>query len=252
MFLAARHCIIQFRGGGTYMKSMKSMKSLWAVLALALLGGTAQAADAPKWVEGRHYALVQPAQQSQAAPGKVEVTEVFSYGCPACFKFQVAIDKIKASLPANAQLVLVPASWNTGESWPLFQRAYLTAQQLGIAEKNHAAMFTAIWGSGGELAILDLDSQRLKPKQPTIEDVARFYARRGGVTEAQFLQVAKSFSTDTRMRQSDALVKGYATPSTPTLVVAGKYRLDLSMLSGNDEIIALIQYLVQKESAARH
>jgi len=68
------------------------------------------------------------------------------------------------------------------------------------------------------------------------------------VTEAQFLQTAKSFSVDVRMKQSDALVKGYLTPSTPTLVVAGKYRLDLSMLSGNAEISELIRYLVQKES----
>ena len=28
----------------------------------------------------------------------------------------------------------VPASWNQGEQWPLFQRAYFTAQVLGVAE----------------------------------------------------------------------------------------------------------------------
>ena len=118
-------------------------------LAALLLGGALQAAtaaDAGKWVEGRHYVVLRPAQASQAAPGKVEVTEVFSYGCPACFHFQPQMEKIKAALPANAQLVLVHASWGTAESWPLFQRAFITAQALGIAEKSHAAMFTAIWG----------------------------------------------------------------------------------------------------------
>jgi thiol:disulfide interchange protein DsbA len=223
-------------------------------LAMLLLGGVlnvAAAADAPKWTEGRHYAVLRPAQSSQAAPGKVEVTEVFSYGCPACFQFQATIEKIRAALPANAQLVLVHASWNTAESWPVFQRAFLTAQALGIAEKNHTAMFTAIWGENGPLSVVDSVTQRLKPRQPTIEDVAKFYAKRGGVTEAQFLQAAKSFSVEMRMKQSDALVKGYQTPGTPTLVVAGKYRIDNAMLASTGEFIDLVKYLVQKESASR-
>ena len=233
---------------------MTTARRAFLGLATLLLGGVlnaAAAADAPKWVEGRHYAVIRPAQQTQAAPGKVEVTEVFSYGCPACFQFQSSMDKIKAGLPANAQLVFVHASWSAAESWPLFQRSFLTAQALGLAEKNHTAMFTAIWGENGPLAVVDTQTQRVKPKPPTIEDVAKFYAKRGGVTEAQFIQTAKSFSVDMRMKQSDALVKGYLTPSTPTLVVAGKYRLDLSMLNGPGEILELIRYLVQKESGAR-
>jgi protein dithiol oxidoreductase (disulfide-forming) len=220
-------------------------------LATLLLGGGLQiaaAADAAKWVEGRHYVVLRPAQPTQVPPGKVEVTEVFSYGCPACFQFQASIDKIKAALPANAQLDFVHASWNTSESWPLFQRAFITAQALGVAEKNHAAMFTAIWGENGPLAVVDIATQRVKPHPPTIEDVAKFYAKQGGVTEAQFLQASKSFSVDMRVKQSDALVKGYQAPGTPTLVVAGKYRIDMSMLSGPGEIIELIRYLVQKES----
>jgi thiol:disulfide interchange protein DsbA len=85
-----------------------------ALLLLALLAPVlAPHAQAQMlWVEGEHFERINPAVPA-STPGKVEVTEVFSYGCPACFKFQVAMDKIKAALPANAQLVLVPASWNT-------------------------------------------------------------------------------------------------------------------------------------------
>jgi protein dithiol oxidoreductase (disulfide-forming) len=223
-----------------------------ATLLAGALGANAYAADAPKWVEGRHYTVLQPAQASRAAAGKVEVTEVFSYGCPACNQFQASIDKIKAGLPANAQLTYVPAAWNPSESWPLFQRAYLTAQSLGVADKNHVAMFAAIWGSNGVLAVADLKTGRLKPRQPTIEDVARFYAKQGGVTEAQFLQTAKSFAVDTRIRQSDALIKGYKVASTPSLVVAGKYRIEMSAIAGGTaDFIQLIRYLVEKESGGR-
>ena len=44
-----------------------------------------QAAD--DWSEGRNYYLVRPAQPTGLPAGKVAVTEVFSYGCPACNKF---------------------------------------------------------------------------------------------------------------------------------------------------------------------
>ena len=234
---------------GKHMISRQAFLGFVALLGSAL--NVATAADAPKWVEGRHYALIQPAQPSQAAPGKVEVTEVFSYGCPACFQFQGTMDKIKAGLPANAQLVLLHASWNASESWPLFQRAYLTAQTLNLAEKNHAAMFTAIWAPNGPLAVVDSQTQRLRSPQPKIEDVAKFYAQKGGVTEAQFLQTAKSFSLDMRMKQSDARVKAFQTPATPTLVVAGKYRIENGMVNGASEFVDLIRFLVQKESGGR-
>ena len=177
--------------------------------------------------------------------------EVFSYGCPACFQFQGTVDKIRAALPANAQMAYVHASWNSGESWPLFQRAFITAQSLNVADKNHTAMFTAVWGENGPLAVVDTQTQRLKARQPTIEDVARFYAKRGGVTEAQFVQTAKSFFVDTRMKQWDAMVKAYQVQGTPTLIVAGKYRLDLSMVGSVQDTIDLIRFLVQKESAGR-
>ena len=223
-------------------------------MAALLLGstlGVATAADAPKWVEGRHYTVLRPAVPSSAPAGKIEVTEVFSYGCPACFQFQSMMDKIKAGLPANAQLAYVHASWNSSESWPLFQRAFITAQALGIADKSHGALFTAIWGPDGPLAVVDTQNQRLKSRQPTIEDVARFYAARGGVTAEQFVQAAKSFSVETRMKQSDALVKAFLVEGTPTLVVAGKYRVNNSMLSGASDFVDLVRFLVQKETGGR-
>lgn len=228
-------------------------RAIWGVAALLLgsLLGVASAADAGKWVEGRHYTVLRPAVPSQVAAGKVEVTEVFSYGCPACFQFQGVMEKIKSSLPANAQLNFVHASWNPSESWPLFQRAFITAQALGVADKNHAAMFTAIWGPDGPLAVVDLQTNRIKTPKPTIEDVAQFYAKRGGVTADQFVQAAKSFSVEARMKQSDGLVKAYQVSGTPTLVVAGKYRIENSMLSSNNDFIDLIRFLIQKEGGSR-
>ena len=223
--------------------------AFWA-LALCVLAGTAWSADgAFNFREGRQYAVLPVAQPTQVAPGKVEVTEIFSYGCPACYKFQPTMQQLEKALPANAQLVFVHAAWNKSESWPMFQRAFITAQVLGIAQKSHQAMFDAIWGNNGPLATIDPRTGGLKRPQPTIEDVARFHASRHDCTEEQFLAASKSFAVDTRMRQFDKLIKGYMVPSTPCLVVGGRYRIDLSMLSSQAELDALVRFLVQKAAA---
>ncbi len=76
------------------------------------------------------------------------MTEVFSYGCPACNFAYPCVDKIKKNLPANALMNYVPAAFNANEDWPMFQRAYFAAQALGIADKTHDAMFDAVWKEG--------------------------------------------------------------------------------------------------------
>jgi protein dithiol oxidoreductase (disulfide-forming) len=225
----------------------RTLRSVAFAFAICALAGAAWSADsASGFLEGRNYAVLPVKQPTQAAPGKVEVTEVFSYGCPACNQFQPMMARLKAALPKNAQLVYVHASWNKSESWPLFQRAFVTAQVLGIAEQSHEAMFAAVWGENGPLAVADVRTGRLKPRQPTIEDVARFHASRHECTEQQFIAASRSFAVDTRMRQYDTLIKGYMVPSTPCVVVGGIYRIEMTSLKTADEFIALVRYLVQK------
>jgi thiol:disulfide interchange protein DsbA len=223
----------------------------FACLAFSLLAvsGLGWSAQTTQFREGQHFVTLPVKQATQIAPGKVEVAEVFSYGCPACNRFQPTMARIKAALPKNAELAFVHASWLESESWPLFQRAYLAAKALGIAEKSHEAMFAAVWGRDGPLAIVDARTDRLKKPQPTIGDVARFHAQRGDCTEAEFLAAAKSFTVTSRMKQSDELIKRYAAPSTPCLVIGGCYRIEMDSVKSDDELIALVRYLVQKAAA---
>lgn len=215
-------------------------------VALLALGSTSQAAE---WVEGRHFTTLTPAQRTNVPSGKIEVMEVFSYGCPACNSFVPFMKRLKAALPANAQVVYLPASWNKAEAWPMFQRAYLTAQSLGVAEKAHDAMFGAIWGAGGELAVVDAQTRRLKSRLPTIEDAARFYQRTTGVKAEDFVTASKSFGVDLKMRQADSQILAMKITGTPTLVVNGKYRLNNEHQMSSEDIIALVKFLVEKESA---
>lgn len=216
-----------------------------ALLSMSALTNPAPAA-ARNWIEGRNYTLLSPIQRTTVPAGKVEVMEVFSYGCIACNGFQPVIEKLKQKLPANAQMVFLPASFNPPEAWPMFQRAYFAAQSLGIADKTHQAMFDAVWKTG-ELAISDPVTHRLKKPLPTIQDAAKCYARLTGVKPEAFLAAAKSFGVEVKMRAADAQVKQMAVPSTPCIVVNGKYRVNMDSIGSYVELFDLVNYLVAKE-----
>lgn len=222
---------------------LRSAAFVFALSALLL----APVSYARAWIEGTDYVLVTPVQQTSVPAGKVEVMEVFSYACPACNNFQPVMSQLKRALPPNAQLVFLPAAFNTAEDWPMFQRAYFAAQFLGIAERTHQGMFDAVWKTG-ELAVMDPATQRLKSPQPTIEDAARTYARLAGVKPEAFVGTAKSFSVDMKMRAADGQISAMQVPGTPCIVVNGKYRVNRDALKGNDELIELVKYLVGRET----
>jgi protein dithiol oxidoreductase (disulfide-forming) len=212
-----------------------------------LFAGSPVVASAQQWVEGKHYFLVQPTQRTQVPAGKIEVAEAFSYGCPACARFHPIAEQLKSALPANAELVYVPASFNAAESWPLFQRAFLTAQALGVLEKTHSAMLDAVWKTG-ELAVVDQKSGKLKQPQPTLEQVAAFYQRSGGIPQQKFLDTAKSFSVEGAIKRADAWIRACRVDQTPSFVVNGKYRVHTGSAGGVQQLLDLIDWLVAKES----
>ena len=202
-------------------------------------------AAAPTWVEGKNYFLVAQPQPTNLPKGKVLVTEVFSYACPACNQFRPYMQKLAKSLPPNAVLDYVPASFNPSEDWPMFQLAYVTAQTLGVANLTHEAMYDAVWTTG-ELATTE--GNALKSHMPTIEDAARFYQKQAGVPAAKFLETAKSFGVDTQVRHDEDLMKAYAIDRTPTLIVNGKYRVTVQEAGGPAQMVDLVIFLVHKET----
>ena len=207
------------------------------------------AAPADTWTEGTHYVRVTPPQQTTVPAGKVEVMEVFSYACPACNAFQPWMEKLRSTLPPNVQLTLLPAAFNPQEDWPMFQRAFLAAQALGIAERTHQAMFDAVWKTG-ELAVVTPGSNHLKDPLPSIADAARFYARVAGVDPQKFVAMANSFGIDSKIRAADAQILAMHVDSTPTLIVNGKYRVLRESVQTNDQLMELVKYLVARESGA--
>jgi thiol:disulfide interchange protein DsbA len=210
-----------------------------------MLAPLSQAAQT--WTEGTNFDVINPAQRTNVPTGKVEVMEVFSYGCPGCNGFQPVMAALEHSLPSNARMVFLPASFHPEEDWTMLQRAYFTAQALGISARTHQAIFDAVWKTG-ELATTDPATHRLKNPLPSIEDAAKCYERLTGVKSDVFLATARSFSVDVKMRAADAQVIAMQVPGTPCIVINGKYRVNLESLRTQDDLISVVRYLVDKES----
>lgn len=223
---------------------LKPVSALLLSLAFATLAHAA--GDAP-FEAGKNWFAIEPPQPTHTGD-KIEVVEVFSYACPACNAFQPTMDKLKAALPANAELIYLPASFRPDEDWPVFQRAYYTAQALGIADKTHQATFDAIWKDDGTLRISDPKTNRPIKPMPGIEDVAKLYAK-FGVKAEDVVATANSFAINTKMKQADAQLKAYGVDSTPSLIINGKYRLTAQSAGGVDKVIPLVKFLIEKDSA---
>lgn len=222
-----------------------TMLSVLAMMPALLVAPMTQAAQT--WVQGRNFDVIDPVQQTHVGAGKVEVMEVFSFGCPACNQFQPVIAALEKNLPANAQMVFLPAAFLPAEDWVVFQRAYFAAQALGIETRTHQAMFDAVWETG-ELQTVDTDTHRLKNPLPSIEDVAKFYERLTGVKAAVFLATARGAAVDRKMKAADAQIVAMHVPGTPCIIVNGKYRINVDTLQTQDDLIGLVRYLVDKES----
>ncbi|QBB72172.1 thiol:disulfide interchange protein DsbA/DsbL [Pseudolysobacter antarcticus] len=208
----------------------KIIFSLLATLAVAHSAVAVEAAKAGKWVEGKDYFLVEPAQTTNTGD-KIEVLEVFSYGCPHCADYQPTADKMQKSLPANAQWLYMPADFQPG--WPIYARAYYTAQALGIFEKSHQALLNAIYVT-----------HTVPQKLNSIDDLGSFYADYG-VKAQDFIDTAKSFAIDTKVKRASAMQKAYGVESTPSFIVNGKYRVRVGADTAD-----IVQYLVARESGA--
>ena len=199
------------------------------------------------WTEGKDYFLVIPTLQTSVPAGKIEVTEVFSYACPHCAEFRPVIKQLKAALPPNAVFMMRPASFNPAEDWPVFQRAYVTAEVLGIAEQANDGIFDAVWKTG-ELAVVDQQTNRIKNPLPSIQDAARVYNKLTGVPIEKFMAASQSFAVEVKMKADDAYVLHGQVDSTPTIIVNGKYRLNTTSAGGATQLLQVVKYLVAKEA----
>jgi thiol:disulfide interchange protein DsbA len=202
-----------------------------AFLAGTMLLAASSASAAVQLQQGVNYKLLQPAQPTSVAPGKVEVVEVFWYACGHCYLLEPRLDAWNRNgRPANAELVRLPATWNN--VLKTHARVFYTMELLGKHELN-----PEIWRE------INVKGNRLD----TPEKIESFFTSRG-VSKADFQRAFASFAMDSKVAKAEDLNRRYKITGTPTIVVNGKYVTDVSMAGSEEKLFEVVNALVAKES----
>jgi thiol:disulfide interchange protein DsbA len=164
---------------------------------------------------------------------KIEVFEIFSYGCIHCAQFQDRVDAWRKTLNTKkVEFSYLPSPYNSVDT--LLARGYFAASTLGVVEKTHHGMFQAIHERGVQVASLN--------------DVIALYAQLG-VPAEQFSKAIKDFFVETQLRRTYSLMLKYKIDSTPTLIVAGKYRITSDSAGGQEAMLKVADQLIAQELA---
>ena len=211
--------------------------TLLALLLYATLFVTTHAEDGHNhaaitdFKEGQHYHTINPAVPTSVEDGKVEVLELFWYGCPHCFEFEPHLTAWKENMPANVTFVRMPAVLNRG--WLAHARAYYALETMGELERIHPIFFGAIHEQG----------RRLRDA----ESIARFLSQHN-VDAEKFKSAYDSLYVETKINRSGQLVRQYGSSSVPAVIINGKYRSTASDAGGYENLLNLVNQLAEQEA----
>lgn len=201
-----------------------------ALLLLPLLAFSAHAQN--RFVLGTHYKEVTPAQPTSAGD-RIEVVEMFWYGCSHCADFEPYVERWLESKPDDVVFVRMPAVFSSSQE--AHARAYFTAETLGVLDKTHRQIFRAIHS----------ENQPLN----TEGTLADFFAR-NGVSNQEFRKTFLSIGVngvDGRVNHARQLSRSYGITGTPSMVINGKYWTSGALAGSYDELLKLVDELVAKE-----
>jgi len=199
------------------------------------MSATALVARADTFEVGVNYDLL-PIPVETADPNKIEVVEVFSYGCPHCFDFDPSIEAWRAKQPSDVQFRRVPAVFR--KDWVMLAQAYYAAEVLGVVDKVNRPIFEAVHLKG------------MNPNDPAV--LATVFKESAGIDGEEFLKVLNSFGVRSKVQQADAQGRMYRLQGVPTLIVDGKYTVyGQNFVGGNVDRLTVVDFLVAKERAAR-
>lgn len=214
---------------------MKSsiLKSL-AILMLTF--STLASADAPTM--GNEFDAV--AQNiTTDNPAKIEVMEIFWYGCSHCYQMEAPLHAWLKKLPNDVYFKRVPGLPNP--SWAPMAKAYYAMETLGVTEKLHSKLFDAI--------------HKTKTLNPTDEKAAiDWVTAQSGQDKLKVEQAFKSFTMNTSLNRAAQIFKASGATGVPSLVIDGKFITSASMNGGNEQALKTTDYIidnVRKDRAAK-
>lgn len=193
---------------------------------LLLATGTSLAAE---YRDGQNFRTIQPPVDTGLEDGKIQVVEVFWYGCPHCYSFEPYVQEWQKGLDDDVEFVYLPAPMN--DVWALHARVFYTAQKLEVLDEVHQAFYDAIHDQGRELR--------------SESAILRFVNQRG-LDADEFREVMRSDEIRRKVTEAGQDVQEYGVEGVPTLVINGEAVVSASMTRSHAEMIDVADFLIER------
>jgi protein dithiol oxidoreductase (disulfide-forming) len=169
-------------------------------------------------------------------PTKIEVAELFWYGCPHCHTLDPHLAAWVKKLPQDVYFKRVPGL--PRPDWAPMAKAYYTIETLGVLEKLHVKLFEAVH-----------TKRALKPDdEPAIID---WITKESGMDRKKVNEAFNSFSNNTKLNRAAQFFRASGATGVPSLVIDGKYITSSTMAGGNLQALKVADYLISKARAEK-
>ena len=208
-----------------FINSILNRKHLTWMLLLLFFSCT----QAEEFVAGRHYEILDNPTVTRN-PSKIEVVEIFWFGCNHCYALESFVQPWKRNLPNDVDFWKSHITWNAQAE--THARLFYSAKALGIEEKAVPAAFTSIWREGRNL----LGNSEVE-----------YFFKGFGVEKERYLSVSNSFGVNNAVKQADNRMRQWAVTGVPTLIVNGKYKVSGTREIGTSKLLDVVNFLIEKE-----
>ena len=203
----------------------------WLIaIAMAVVIGNLQSVDAQEFREGVHYLQI-PVTLERPTTERIEVVELFSYGCIHCYDFEKPLKRWLNRTEDRVSFRRVHVVFQ--RSWIPLAQAFYTAIELEVLDKVHNRLFAAIHDHNLKMYQRDL--------------LRRLFEQGAGVESQKFQETFDSDEVRRQVFDSDRMLQLWRVDSTPTLVVDGRYRIVANQAVPSAEMMLIVaEYLVDK------
>jgi thiol:disulfide interchange protein DsbA len=206
-----------------------SFKKGLAILMLSL--STFAFAETPK-VGDQFDAVAQAISTDNVA--KIEVMEIFWYGCSHCYSMEAPLSAWVKKLPSDVYFKRVPGLPNP--SWAPMAKAFYAMETLGVGEKLHTKLFEAI--------------HKTKSLNPTDEKATiEWVTAQSGLDKSKVEGAFKSFTINTSLNRAAIIFRNSGATGVPSLVIDGKYITSSTMAGGNEQALKTADYIIENVRA---
>jgi thiol:disulfide interchange protein DsbA len=160
---------------------------------------------------------------------KIEVIELFWYGCIHCYQIDPMLSDWVKKLPNDVYFKRMPAI--PRPDWAPLARAFYAMGTLGVTEKLHTAIFDAVH-----------KEHSLSPADE--KAILQWVILKSGLDRKEVEDAFNSFSMNASLNKAAQVFKASGATGVPTLMIDGKYITSSTMAGGNNEVLQIADFII--------